>query len=70
MVFGRKTVNNRSYLIEVGLYKMMHHFTDVPGSLLEITTDRSTRGHNLQLVKSHCHTDSRLYFFSSRVVNG
>ena len=49
---------------------MMHHFTDVPGSLLEITTDRSTRGRNLQLVKSHCHTDSRLYFFSSRVVNG
>jgi len=48
---------------------MMHGFTDVPGSFFHISNDSTSHGHNLELVKSHCHTDSRLYFFSSRVVN-
>ena len=50
----------------------MHGFTDVPASSFfpdKPATDSSTRGYNLKLVKSHCHTDSRLYFFSSRVLN-
>jgi len=31
--------------------------------------DTSTRGHTWKLVKKHCHCDSRLYFFSQRVIN-
>jgi len=67
--YGLWDPSNRSDLTEV--YEMKHHFTDVAVSsfFCLITTDRSTRGHNLKLVKSHCNTDSRLYFFSSRVVN-
>jgi len=33
------------------------------------TEDTSTRGHTWKLVKKHCHCDSRLYFFSQRVIN-
>jgi len=58
---------NRSDLIEV--YKMMHGFTDVPVStFFQTAAESCTRGHSMKLVKSHCHTDSRLYFFSHRVV--
>jgi len=58
---------NRSDLIEV--YKMMHGFTDVPVStFFQTKADSCTRGHSMKLVKSHCHTDSRLYLFSHRVV--
>ena len=32
--------------------------------------DTSTRGHTWKLAKKHCHCDSRLYFFSQRVING
>ena len=62
-----KKDGNRSYLIEV--YKMMHGFTDVPGSFFQNTTDSISRGHNLKLVKQHCHTDSRLYFISLHIIN-
>ena len=59
---------NRQDLIEV--YKMMHGHTDVPVStFFDITADSCTRGHSMKMVKRHCHTDLRLYFFSNRVVN-
>jgi len=58
---------NRSDLIEV--YKMMHGFTDVPVStFFQTAAESCTHGHSMKLVKSHCHTDSRLYFFSHCVV--
>jgi len=60
--------HNRADLIEV--YKMMHGFTDIPVSTyFQIATDSCTRGHTKKLVKSHCHTDARLCFFSLRVIN-
>ena len=59
---------NRADLIEV--YKLMHGFTDIPVSTyFQIATDSCTRGHTKKLVKSHCHTDARLCFFSLRVIN-
>jgi len=59
---------NRLDLIEV--YKMMHGFTDVPvWTFFQIAADSCKRGHSMKLVKSHCHTDFRLYFFSHRVVS-
>ena len=59
---------NRADLIEV--YKLMHRFSDIPVSTyFQIATDSCTRGHTKKLVKSHCHTDARLCFFSLRVVN-
>jgi len=59
---------NRLDLTEV--YKMMHGYTDVPVStLLDITAGSCTRGHGMKMVKCHCHTDLRLYFFSNRVVS-
>jgi len=49
---------------------MIHGFTDAPlSAVLQITTDSSTRSHDKKLMKSHCHTDFRLYFFSARVIN-
>jgi len=61
---------NRLDLIEVPVYTMMHGYTDVPVSTyFDITADSCTRGHSMKLVKSHCHTDLRLYFFSNRVVS-
>ena len=59
---------NRADLIE--LFKMIHGFTDAPlSAVLQITTDSSTKGHDKKLIKSHCHTNSRLHFFSARVIN-
>jgi len=59
---------NRADLIEV--YKILHGLTDIPVStFFQLNTDSSTRGHSMKLVKPHCHTDSRLHFFSSRVIN-
>jgi len=59
---------NRLDLIEV--YNMMHGYTDVPVStFFDITADSCTRGHSMKMVKRHCHTDLRLYFFSNRVVS-
>ena len=37
--------------------------------LFDITADSCTRGHSMKMVKRHCHTDLRLYFFSNRVVS-
>ena len=59
---------NRADLIKV--YKLMHGFTDIPVSTyFLIATDSCTSGHTKKLVKSHCHTDARLCFFSLRVIN-
>ena len=63
--------HNRADLIEV--YKLMHGFTDIPvaavSTYFQIATDSCTRGHTKKLVKSHCHTDTRLCFFSLSVIN-
>jgi len=53
---------NRAELIEV--YKLMHGFTDIP-----MSTDCYWLLHTKEIVKSHCHTDARLCFFSLRVIN-
>ena len=61
---------NRADLIELFKNKMIHGFTDAPlPVVLQITTDSCIRGHDKKLTKQHCHTDSRLYFFSARVIN-
>ena len=58
----------RADLIEV--YDIMHRFADIPVSVyFQITTDSCTRGHTKKLVKSQCHTDARVCFFSLRVIN-
>ena len=42
---------NRTDLIEVGLYKMMHGFSDIPVSTyFQIATDSCTRGHTKRLI--------------------
>jgi len=46
----------------VSLMSQFQHF-------FQIAADSCTRGHSMKLVKSHCHTDLRLYFFSHRVVS-
>jgi len=39
---------------------MMHGFTDVPVStFFQTIADSCTRGHSMNLVKSHCYTDLR-----------
>ena len=66
-IWSLKERRNRADLIE--LFKMIHGFTDASlSAVLQSTTDSSTRGHDKKLMKSHCHTDSRLYFFP-RVIN-
>jgi len=41
---------------------MMHGLTDVPVStFFQIAAESCTPGHSIKLVKSHCHTDLRLY---------
>jgi len=58
----------RADLIEV--YKLMHGYTDIPVSTyFQTATGSCTCGHTKKLVKSHCHTDGRLCFFSLRVIN-
>ena len=58
---------NRSDLLEV--YKMAHGFSTVPlTSFFQLVTDSCTRGHSWKLVKPHCRTDARKYFFSVRVI--
>ena len=67
IIWSLEERRNRADLIE--LFKMIHGFTDAPlPAVLQITTDSCTRGHDKKLTK-HCHTDSRLYFFSARVIN-
>jgi len=59
---------NRADLIEV--YKMVHGLSSVPMSaFFQYVTNSCTRGHSWKLMKAHCRTDTRLYFFSSRVLN-
>jgi len=59
---------NRADLIEV--YKMVHGLSSVPMSaFFQYVTNSCTRGHSWKLMKAHCRTDIRLYFFSSRVLN-
>jgi len=59
---------NRADMIEV--YKLMHRFADIPVSTyFQIATDNCARGHTKKLVKSHCHIDARLCFFSLQVIN-
>ena len=49
---------------------MMHGFTNFPVlTYFQIATDSCTHGHTKKLVKSHCHTDATLCFFSMRVIN-
>ena len=51
---------------------MLHDFPSIFSDLpyFQIAADSCTRGHYAKkLVKSHCHTDARLCFFSLRIIN-
>ena len=37
--------------------------------LFETNINSRTRGHSLKLVKNHCQSDLRKFFFSERVIN-
>jgi len=59
---------NRADFIE--LFKLMKALSSTPWShFFKKAEDTSTRGDTWKLVKKHCHCDSRLYFFSQRVIN-
>ena len=58
---------NRADLIE--LFKMMKELSSTPWShFSKKAEDTSTRGHTWKLAKKPCRCDSRLYFFSQRVI--
>ena len=59
---------NRTDLIE--LFKMVKGFSAVPlNDFFCRSENTATRGHNWKLLKSHCHCEARLQFFSQRVIN-
>jgi len=59
---------NKADLIE--LFKLMKGLSSTPWShFFKKAEDTLTRGHTWKLVKKHCRCDSRLYFFSQRVIN-
>ena len=59
---------NRADLIEV--YKMVNGLSSVPvTAFFQLATNSCTRGHSRKLVKAHCRSDIRLYFFSPRLLN-
>ena len=59
---------NRGDLIEV--FKMVKGLSDVSWqTFFQRSTVSSTRGHDWKLVKPFCKKDSRLHFFSLRVIN-
>jgi len=59
---------NRADLLET--FKVLKGLSAIPAnSFFEISIDKRTRGHDLKLVKHHCRTDVRKFFFSERVVN-
>ena len=44
-------------------------FICTSNSLFQVAANSYTRGHSRKLVKAHCRTDTRLHFFSHRVLN-
>jgi len=59
---------NRADLME--LFKLMKGLSSTPWShFFKKAEDTSTRGHTWKLAKKHSRCDSRLYFFSQRVIN-
>lgn len=59
---------NRADLLEV--FKMFNGLSDIPlSAFFELKPAWNTRGHNRRLAKRNCRRDSRLHFFSVRVVN-
>jgi len=59
---------NRADLIEV--FKMIKGLPAIPwSSFFHVAAESSTRGHSWKFVKKSCWSDTRLYFFSQRVVN-
>ena len=66
VVPGRK--KNRADLIE--LFNTMKGLSSTPWShFFKKAEDTSTTGHTWKLAKMHCRCNSRLYFFSLRVIN-
>ena len=59
---------NRADLLET--FKVVKGLSTMPAnSFFEISKDKRTRGHDWKLVKHHCRTDVRKFFFSERVIN-
>ena len=59
---------DKADLLEI--FKMVKGFTATPWSVFfHRAEDKITRGHSWKLVKYHCHCNTRLQFFSQRVIN-
>jgi len=59
---------NTADLLEI--FKMVKGITATPRSVFfHRAEDKITRGHSWKLVKNHCHCNTRLQFFSQRVIN-
>jgi len=59
---------NRADLLET--FKMVKGIAATPWSVFfHRAEDKITRSHSLKLVKNHCHCNTRLQFFSQRVIN-
>ena len=59
---------NRADLLEI--FKMVKGIAATPWSVFfHSAEDKITRGQSWKLVKNHCHCNTRLQFFSQRVIN-
>lgn len=58
---------NRADLIE--LFKVIKGLSSTLWYFFKKAEDTSTRGHTWKSMKRHSHCDTRLYFFSQRVIN-
>jgi len=59
---------NRSDLIE--LFELVTGFSSTPwNEFFHKSENNVTRGHSWKLLKSFCHCEARLQFFSQRVIN-
>jgi len=59
---------NRSDLIE--LFKILKGISAASlKKMFSLASNSRTRGHSMKIVKSHCRTDIRRFFFSERVIN-
>jgi len=63
-------LNLCAHLIEVYKVVYINGLPAIPFEyLFDVDNSGRTRGHSLKLLKKRCRLDSRVYFFSERVVN-
>jgi len=67
-LWSLEETRNRADILEV--FKMVKQLSSVPRNrFFRSAEDSVTRGHSWKLVKESCRCDSRLHFFSQRVIN-